>query len=290
MNVTSPFRRMAKVFTLVSLSLVLLTSCSSTKLAYNLLDVVIQWQLGKYVSMDKQQKAMTKAGIADFLQWHRNTQLVRYADYIDGFLTRLDQQPMTGKRIHKETDEVQLLLDTSMEKFLPIITDLVHSFSQEQCDEALEKIAEKKQEYREEYVEVSEKELFKQRRTDLTDELGPFFGRFTDEQKLAIDEWAKALTPYESLAEKQYDAWADMFAAAFAERDDKAALQEKLRAIVLYRTDEWDPELEKILDENQALTYNLIADLVNTQNDKQREKFVKKLKGFQEDFHELAEG
>ena len=275
---------------LCSFCLLFLTSCSSTKIAYNLLDVVIQWQIGKYVSLDGDQKAQTKQAIKDFHQWHRETQLPLYAAYIDGFLQRLDQKEFTGEGIHAETDEVQLLLDASMEKFLPILTTMVMSFDDEQCEEVLENLKEKQEEYKEDYVDISQEEKIDQRKKDLVDELGHFFGRFSKEQKTFIDTWAKQLRPYEDHTYKQYALWGEMLQEAFAVRDDREALSEKLRVIVLYRTDDWDPELEAVLDKNQEITYELIAKLINTQTDKQRKKFIHKLNGFEEDFLELNRG
>lgn len=288
MQLTQRIIPLGKKLFLCLFCLVFLTSCSSTKLAYNLLDVLIQWQIGKYVSLNKDQKEQSKQAIDEFHQWHRTTQLPRYSAYINQFLGRLDEKPFTGESIHAETDEVQLLLDTSMEKFLPILTSLVMTFDEEQCQEVLDTMAEKQEEYKEEYVDISDEKKIDKRKTDLMDELGYFFGRFSKDQKALIDEWAKQMHPFEAHTLKQYDLWSERLQEAFAVRQDRELLQEKLRAIVLYRTDDWDPELEAVLDKNQEITYNVIAQLINTQTEKQRRKFEHKLNEFEQDFLELS--
>ncbi|VUD61639.1 hypothetical protein TDB9533_02857 [Thalassocella blandensis] len=293
MQLTKPLQRIiafSRPLFLCAFCLVFLTSCSSTKLAYNVLDVVIQWQIGKYVSLNKEQKAQSKQAIDEFHQWHRATQLPRYSAYINAFLGRLQEQPFTGESVHAETDEVQLLLDTSMEKFLPILTNLVMSFDDEQCQEVLETLAEKREEYKKDYVDISSEKQIENRKTDLVDELGFFFGRFSKQQKQLIDDWARQMLPFEAHTVKQYDLWGKLLQDAFATRNNREELTDKLRVIVLYRTDDWDPELEAILDKNQEITYQLIADLINTQSDKQRKKFVRKLEGFEQDFNQLTQG
>ncbi len=279
-----------KKIVLVSTCLLLLTSCSSTKIAYNLLDTYFHWQLGKYVSLEKEQKQLAKNAFNDFHNWHRRTQLTQYANYIDSFLAKMQNEKFTGEMIHKETDELQILLDQSMQQLLPFLTDLITSFNEEQCEEFLEELADKREEYKEEYVDIEGEKVYKKRRSDLVDELGPFWGRFTDEQNVWIDEWTKALIPYEALTLEQQKISADKLDEAFEVRKDKEALKDKLKVFVFYRTDDWDPDLEAILDKNQEITYNLIAKLLNNQTDKQRQKFIKKLSGFRDDFLELAKG
>lgn len=264
-----------------------LTSCSSTKLAYGFLDEAIYWKLSKYVSLNKEQKKTTDEFLTKFHQWHRDTQLPLYANYIDGYLKRLENTPTTAESIHKETDEAQIFIDNAVSKLLPDLVKLVASFSEEQTQEVLNELADKRKDYQEKYIDTSKEKLYKRRRADLVDNLSIFLGRFNKEQKQLIQQWSEELLPFEALTLKQQETFAKDLKEAFKIRKDEKQLKEQLSKIVFYRTDDWDPELEKILDINQQKTYELIAKLVNTQTPDQRQKYIETLKDFQSDFREL---
>ncbi len=279
---------MIKKISLLIICVFCLSSCS-VKLAYNFLDFIIKWRIGQYVSLNNEQDAYLDQRVDDFHQWHRRTQLTRYADYIESVLPTLRNEKITGKWVHAETDKIQELLDTSLNAFLPIAVDLVHSFSEEQTKEVLENLAKKRKEFYREYIDISQKKRLKQRKHDLTDHIGRFFGRFTDAQKLLLDEWAAAIRPFETQSLEQQVIWAKRVDDAMAVRDNKAQLRERLGSIVLYRTDDWDPALQATLDYNQDITYILIAELVNSQTDKQRQRMLKKLEAYIQDLRKLAE-
>lgn len=278
---------MFKKLLLCCLCLFALSACSA-KLAYNFLGFVINWQIGKYVTLNKQQQTIADERIEAFHQWHRKTQLPLYADYIDGLLARMRNDEMTAEWVHNETDIIQDLLDLSVQQLKPDIVDLISSFSDEQVTEVMERFEKEREKYQKKHVDVNPKKILKLRKSELTDRLGPFFGRFTTEQKTLIEEWAAALEPYEALTLKQQKLWEGELKAAMNVRKNKKELGARLDGIMLYRTDDWDPELEKILDKNQALTYTLIAKLLNTRTENQVERFERKLAAYRDDLNELS--
>ncbi len=278
---------MFKKITLCFLCLFVLNACSA-KLAYNFLGFVINWQIGKYVSLNKEQQAFADERIEAFHDWHRETQLPVYADYIDGLLLRMSKDEITGEWVHNETDIIQDLLDISVQQLKPDIVSLISSFDEEQVNEVIERFEKEREKYKKKHIDISQKKLIKRRKSELTDRLGPFFGRFTDEQKVWIEEWAHALEPYEALTLNQQKLWEKELKAALDVRENKKELGKRLDGIMLYRTDDWDPELEKILDKNQALTYTLIAKLLNNRTEKQTERFVRKLSAYRDDLKELS--
>ncbi len=277
-----------KKLALIFVCIFFLNGCS-VKLAYNFLDFIVKWRIGQYVSLEGKQDDYLDHAMNEFHRWHRHTQLPLYADYIESVLPTLrSKENITGEWIHAETDKVQELLDISLNTFLPIAVNLVHTFSHEQTQQVLENLSEKREKFADEYVDISEKKQYKQRKHDLTDHIGRFFGRFTDEQKALLDDWAKAIRPFEIQSLEQQVIWAQRVSDAMAVRDDKVQLRARLGNIVLYRTDDWDPKLQATLDYNQDITYVLLANLVNSQTDKQRQRMLSKLEDYSEDLRQLA--
>lgn len=278
---------MVKKLSLCILCLFTLNACS-VKLAYNFLDFAINWQIGKYVTLTSKQQSIADKRIEAFHDWHRATQLPLYANYIDGLIARMETDQITADWVHKETDKIQDLLDLSVKQIKPDLVTLIASFDEKQVAEVMERFEKERDKYQKKHIDISEKKLLKRRKNELTDYLGPFFGHFTSEQKQWIDEWAHNLEPYEALTLKQQELWAIELKEALNARKNEEELSKRLDGIMLYRTDDWDPKLEEILDKNQDLTYNLIAKLLNNRTEKQRTRFVRKLSAYRDDLNELS--
>lgn len=287
MNITVPNLKWLGRSSLVLLLLVTLSACT-TKMAYNFLDWAIEWKVQRLVKLQGEQKVLTKKAIQDFHRWHRTTQLPQYADYLLQLQTRLNAEPVTAKDIHAETDKIQLLVDQSVEKVLPDAAEVLATLSDDQVKELLASIAEEREEYKDEYVDPStrkrQKTYYKKFLKHAQDWLGPL----SSEQKDKVETWSKSLEPFEELNLQQQKIWEEKLADILAKRQDPGVLMEGLKTLMFHRTDDWQPELEKILDRNQAMTYELIAELLNGMNEKQREHMNKKIEDYVKLFGELA--
>jgi len=59
-------------------ALVLLSGCSTLKLAYNQADEAVYWWLDSYVDLTDKQKPLAKDALRQLHQWHRQNQLPEY--------------------------------------------------------------------------------------------------------------------------------------------------------------------------------------------------------------------
>ncbi|WP_370979761.1 DUF6279 family lipoprotein [Agaribacterium sp. ZY112] len=275
-----------KLLLATSLSLSL-TSCS-VKMSYQFLDEALGWQLGRYVDLDRDQNKLAKQFIDDFHLWHRHTQLPLYADYLDQLKVGLNDQVVTAKYLHDESNVMQDLLDQSMMKLLPEITEIANSLNDKQVEEVVERLTKERKEYKEDYIDASRSELKKRRLRDMKRYFDPFFGRFTKTQKKLFDDWEAQLEPYEELMPVQQLNWQKDFLHAMTFRGQPEKLQAELKQLMLYRTDNWDSELQRRLDYNQDITFEMLAKLFNSRNEKQKARLAKKFDQYAEDLRELA--
>lgn len=245
------------------------------------------WYLQSYVTLEGEQKKFAKKTVKEFHEWHKQTQLPEYSKYIEYLLVRLDS-PYTAKEVHEETDRAQLLIEKSFNQLIPSLADLCETFDQKQIDEIEKKLDKDLKKYDKKYVKSSEEKKLKLRINDLKDYLGPFFGRFTDEQKQWMEDWSRSLKPYEPLTLKQQEIWKHTFLSAMFHRDDREKLEKNLKELVVYQTDNWQPELQETLDYNQSQTYALLAKLLNNRTDKQKQKFKKKLTSYLNAFEDIT--
>lgn len=273
---------------LLLISVLLLSSCSSTKMAYEFLDWVAMWKIDRMVDLTAEQRERAKAEVQTLHHWHRKTQLPRYADYLEDVQTRLVIGSITGEQLHAETDTVQLMLDDILEKALPPATALIAELSDDQVEGLLENIAEEREEYVEEYIEPGIEKRQEKNVEELKDHLKRFIGPMTAEQERWIAEWSEALIPYAELSAKQQELWQEHLGKYLAVRRNQPLLTQGLRELMLYRSDNWNAELKQVVDENQALTYDMLARIFNSLTPKQITHLEKRLQSYIADFRELA--
>lgn len=275
----------ARIFVL--LMLLLLAGCT-TKVAYNFLDWAIEWKVQRMVTLHDQQKHQMRQAVQDFHQWHRTTQLPLYANYLKSVEALLQQGILTAAVIHAETDKIQLLIDNSFNKILPDIAAVLAKLDDTQVKQLMGRITEEREEYREEYVDISKSKQIKKRRDEFIKYLSDWVGRLDSQQKKQIQLWAESMKPYEALNLQQQIIWEDDLAKTLAQRDDPDVLLAGLQNLVFHRSDNWQPELEEIMDHNQERTYALLADMLNNLSEKQRSHLQRTLTEYQKIFLELA--
>lgn len=278
----------ARRYSLVLICSLLLAACSSTRMGYEMLDWYAMWKIGGLVDLNSQQHEQAEQKVHMLHRWHRQTQLPIYADYVQAARQRVVPGSVTAEQLHAEVDRVQLLLDDSLEKVLPPAAEVIATLSDDQVDELLESLEEEREEYIEESVEPGEDELAEKNAEKLQKHLGRFVGRFTREQKQWVSEWSQSLEPYAEMSAKQQLLWQEHLAKYLALREDEELLVKGLRELMLYRTDNWHPELQQAMDANQAKTYKLVARILNNLNERQTQHLEKTLDSFVKDFTQLS--
>lgn len=272
---------------LLGLCVATLSGCA-TKMAYHYLDFVLLWYFEGYVKLDSDQKDYVKKELDEFHYWHRTSQLPRYALYLESLKIRLSTGKLTGTELHRDVDELQVLLDDSLAHLLPIMVEVVATFSDEQVEELLQSVAKDRDDYRKKFIDVDSEKRHKARIGELRNPLDLLISKYNDEQKGIMRAWSEHLVPFEKLTLKQQEIWGEDLAAVLKERNDKTKLDSGLRRLIFVHTDHWEPELQEIVDSNQATTYQAIADIINSLDAKQRSKMNTKLDNYAQDFRELA--
>lgn len=258
-------------------------------MAYGLMGFITKWYIGGYVTLNDDQKSFVSSTMSDFRNWHRETQLPVYIEYVDGVTNRLNSDEITGSWIHAETDRVQVFLDASIAQLKPAIVELMGSFSDKQVEELLENFEKQQAKFQKKRVDISDEKKRKKRVDELTDQTSRFFGKLSSEQKSWAENWSRQLKPYENLTLEQQKTWAKKVEEALRVREDKEKLSRLTDEIVFYRTDDWDQELQERLDHNQDISYELVAKIVNSLSTSQRKKMFSKLEEYKQDFIDLSQ-
>lgn len=275
-----------RIFTVIAL-LSLCSGCS-IKIAYHFLDNILGWQLNSYIDLNSAQKQQADTVFKQFHLWHREDQLPIYAEYFGDVRDLLDLESVSAESLHKESDRLQDMIDVSFQEILPGLVDVISTLSDEQVEDLLKNLAKESQDYKEKYVDISEAKRKKLNIKEIESYTDRFFGRYTDQQEALIEHWVETISPYESLMYAQKKLWETDVKTALALRHDKEKLKQELSKLVFYRTDNWEKQLQDILDTNQEHTFTLLADLFNSRTPRQRERTRDKIDGYIKTCNDLS--
>lgn len=269
-------------------SIVLLAGCSSHRMAYSFLDWYAMWRVDKLVSLDRSQRTETRDAVREFHQWHQDTQLILYAGYLEQLQKRLSQDSISPEEIHAQTDKIQVLLDHSLQRMLPIAVQTLSQLSDQQVDELLENLTELREEYIEENIEISDEERLKKRYEDLEERLKPWVGSLNKQQKQWVLDWSQAFEGQEELTAQQYLTWQNQLEGLLENRAEQEALLKGLQELMFYRKDGWDPDFRAALDRNQERTLELMAQLANNLTTAQTRRLDRRIDRHIRDFLKLS--
>lgn len=266
--------------------IVLISGCA-VKFVYNQLDWAIPWYLDDYMSLNGSQEDVFEARLNDYLKWHRQTQLPEYAVFLEKVADDLESG-MTEAGIHHIQERTRELGRTLMTRLAPDMVALFQGATDDQVKELFAKFAENNEEYREEYIEASEKQQRKKRAKETEGYIERWTGRLNSQQKELIRE---GTDNYALMGQEFLDArlaWQREFRRILAFRDDKQAFEKALTTLLLAEDFGQTDAFQRKFAHNQALLESMYFRLDKTLSERQRERAVKKLRSYAEDFQELA--
>lgn len=263
-----------------------LTSCA-TKFAYNHLDWALGWKVKRLVDLDGALEQQTERAIDSFLDWHRATELPQYVDFLQETQKRIAAGELTATDVSQQSQKAQVLVEQSLAKLLPDIVSVLSRLDQAQVDELLESIAEEREEYIDEHVDMSPEKQVKKRYDKFEKRFKDWLGGPTRKQRQQILSWAKNLETYEAETAKQQKLWQQQLAELLAERQDVKALAQGLEKLIFHRSDSWDKNFKRIIDGNEQRTYELLANLLNNTTERQQAHLNKEIDDYSKTFTEL---
>src|SRR5215207_7755294 len=102
-------RRLSTMFRLSRLLCVVLLAASAAgcaKLVYNRLDTLAAWYVGNLVSLDEQQRSTLRTWLAQTLEWHRESELGRYARFLREFASEI-RRPSSRANYQQALERVE---------------------------------------------------------------------------------------------------------------------------------------------------------------------------------------
>ena len=137
----------------------LLSACSTVRLAYNQGPTLSWWWIDSYFDFSTETERQVKDGLGQWFAWHRATQLSEYA----GLLVLAQAQvmePATPGQVCRWVDEFRARAQPALERAFPLAADIVPTLTSAQFQHAERKYAKLNEELREEYLQLRPEDRF----------------------------------------------------------------------------------------------------------------------------------
>ena len=242
---------------------------------------MIFWYVDDYVTLNDEQEVKFINMVKETLAWHKQQELPRYRQFLQGVHDKLDQ-PLNEDDINDMQDFMTVAFQTLQQYIAPTILPLFKTLNAEQQQTFWAEIDRKQVKYEKERLSKSNEEYA----NDLNERYRAFserlLGALTEDQEALIanrvnnairadDVWLKSrrawLSNIKTQSEQPTDDWQARVQAAWLDRDPNYSTEEQL---TIHKRDKQARQL-------------LLA-VVNSRTDKQNEHFKKFIRDWQGKF------
>ena len=175
-----------KKIILFGLLIFLLAGCSTTKLVYDYGDKYLLWQLDSYFDLSNKQEEWLEERIKFHLEWHRSQELRSYKKFLIDIQNRA-KDGLTMEELDEGFSRYEAKQNRLFERLIPDTALFLKSLNSEQINNMESKMLEENEEINEKNENMSE--LIQERRENFLEQMEEWFGEFSPEQMLQINEW-----------------------------------------------------------------------------------------------------
>jgi len=175
-----------KKIIIFGLLLFLLAGCSTTKLVYDYGDKYLLWQLDSYFDLSNKQEDWLEERIKLHLEWHRSQELRSYKKFLIDIQNKA-KNGLTMEELDEGFSRYEAKQQRLFERLIPDTALFLKSLSSEQINNLESKMLEENEEMTEKNENRSE--LIQERRENFLEQMEEWFGEFSPEQMIQINEW-----------------------------------------------------------------------------------------------------
>ncbi|HSN70541.1 MAG TPA: DUF6279 family lipoprotein [Steroidobacteraceae bacterium] len=279
-------RLRARFARLVCMTLLALSvSACGTKLLYERFDRLAGWYLEGLVSLDADQRSSLDRWLEVSLEWHRASELNRYA----AFLRELESE-LTRPLSYEDYDRARRRIEGFWRDFvagtMPQAGDLLATLSRDQVDELIASLEEEDRETADELASRSASELAERRVKRLRRGVERWTGRLDGEQRRIVAEAAADLEPLGRLRLDNRAHWREQLRTALLAPPDVAAAA--VAQLLGDPETTWTDAYRAGVIGNRDRVLRMMAELDDTLSDAQRARMRARIGELAEDLESLA--
>ena len=263
-----------------------LAGCSN-KFFYDRLDRVVGWYLGGLVSLDADQRSSLDRWLDVSLDWHRESQLERYAAFLRDLESEL-AQPLS----YEQYDQARLAVETFWRDLVagtvPRSTELLASLSPGQVEELIASLENEDSEEAEELAASGVAERAERRVKRMQRGVERWTGRLDPAQRQIVAAAAADLQPLDEVRLEYRAQWRAQLRAALMAPGDLATAE--IEQLLAEPEKTWTEAYREGIAQNRRRVLEMLAELDATLSPVQRDRMRTRLGELADDLEALARG
>ena len=271
---------------LLCVLLLAVSAAGCARFMYNRLDTLAAWYIGDLVSLDDQQRSDLRSWLGQTLQWHRASELGRYAAFLREFSAEI-AQPAGRDTFQNAFDRVEGFLGDFTAQTAPQATRLLLELSPAQVEELLANLEEKSNERSEDERDAIRDGKWQTKQIKSTQrQLKRWTGAISDEQKRLVDETMQHIQPTTLEWLESQRQWRAALREAFNNRD---TAEKRILQLLREPDAQWTAQYKTKEASNREQFLSLLTALDASLTAAQREHMQRELTNLAERLEALTE-
>jgi hypothetical protein len=251
-------RAPARLF-VAAVAMLALAGCG-LNLLYPRLDSVVGFYLQDLVTLDDAQAAALSRTLAGNLEWHRRSELERYAVFLRDVASEVEAGAGREDWLAASRRTEEYWRDI-FEQAAPGYTALARTFTAAQVDELLANLAREDEQTWQEFVERTPAQRDARREKTLVRALERFTGPLTPAQRAAVRAHVASSPTFMAEWRTNRRLWREALADALARRTDGAEFAERMFVLIARPDDLWTPQYRAAVEQRREALAVLMADI-----------------------------
>ena len=267
--------------------IVIVTACSF-KTLYNRLDYLIPSYVEGMVTLDDALEEKIEQRTLLLINWHRNTQLRQYADWLKEIQLELGPE-LTATQLQKHIVTLETFWSSLSIKVNEEMVVLLPLLDAGQRDELFESIADKNDDFRDDYIDLDESERIESYTDSMLDTYENWLGDLTEDQQQNIETAAGKLHSGAELRLQQRLLWQRSIKEIIDNNDPGEKKSERLRRFLANFDSDDNARLLAVTNTNKHIITQLTLQIAHSLTAEQKRYFFSKTDDYIRIFTELAE-
>ena len=274
--------------TVILIALIATVAACSFKTLYNRLDYLIPEYVEGMVTLDDVIEQKLEQRTRVLLNWHRNTQLQQYADWLSALQRDMGTR-LTEDKVEQRIIEMDQFWRSLAEKVNDEMAYLLPLLDKEQQDELFTNLEDKNEEFREEFADLNDEQRIDDYIEDISGTYENWIGELTEAQEQSIEEAATKLVSTAELRFQRRLQWQRGIREILAEDGLPHGKSEKLRQFMAGYEEVDDESTKQKSDINKKIIVRLTVQISHSMTAEQKEYFTSKTNDYIRMLRELAE-
>ncbi len=273
------------------LCLALLSGCSLLRITYPQVPTIVYWWLDGYVDFSSAQSPRVQEQLAEWLRWHRSTQLPDYAALLQRARTEV-LADTTAAQVCRWYDDGAARLLVAFEQALPAVAETALALTPAQMEHAQRKFEKSNADFRDDFLQPAPDARLKENVKRTVERTEALYGKLDDSQRELVARGVAA-SPFDAerwLAERQARQREILQALhqLQAERASQAQMQAALRTFAEQAQRSPRPAYRAYQQRLKQFNCEFAAQVHNATTPTQRRAAAETLKGWETDLRALA--